>query len=282
MVRLTEVTIEPAYLLLQLTATAPTASCPHCAVPSSAVHSRYQRCLTDLPWGTRPVRIQADGAKIRLPESDLQAPHLHGAPAGACRAIRPQYHAAHRCPAGARLAARLWLSTSAATLLRLVRAALVPHTPALQAVGVDEWAWRRGRRFGTILVDLASHRILDLLPERSAAAVAAWLAQHPTISVVCRDRSPLYADGIRQGVPDAVQVVDRFYLVDNLHKAVEAFLTNQRGALQAAAVCTAQALTPPESSVPVTPMYQGRRRSAQPQQRRADAERQPRPLSRDL
>ena len=66
-------------------------------------------------------------------------------------------------------------------------------------------------------------------------AVAAWLAQHPTITVVCRDRSPLYVDGIRQGLPDAVQVVDRFHLVDNLREAVEAFLKNQRGALQAAA-----------------------------------------------
>jgi transposase len=103
--------------------------------------------------------------------------------------------------AGARLAARLRLPTSAATLLRLVRVAPRPPVPALQAVGVDEWAWRRGHRDGTIVVDLTTHRVVDLLPERSAATVAAWLAQHPTITVVCRDRSPLYADGIRQGAP---------------------------------------------------------------------------------
>ena len=120
------------------------------------------------------------------------------------------------------------------------------------------------------------HRVVDLLPDRSAASVAAWLAQHPTITVVCRDRSPLYADGIRQGAPDAVQVVDRFHLVENLREAVEAFLRNQRGALQAAAARTAQALTPLGSAVPVTPMYQGRRRSPQTQQHRAEAERQPR------
>ena len=178
--------------------------------------------------------------------------------------------------AGARLAARLRLPTSPATLLRLVRAAPVPRLPALQAVGVDEWAWRRSHRYGTILVDLAMHRVVDLLPDRSAASVAAWLAQHPTISVVCRDRSSLYADGIRQGAPDAVQVVDRFHLVENLREAVEAFLRNQRGALQAAAARTAQALTPLGSSVPVTPMYQGRRRSPKPQQHRAESERQPR------
>jgi Transposase len=133
----------------------------------------------------------------------------------------------------------------------------MPHTPALQAIGVDEGAGRRGHRYGTILVDRARHRVVDLLPDRSAASVAAWLAQHPTASVVCRDRSPLYADGLRQGAPTALQVVDRFPLVDNLREAVEAFLRTQRGALQAAAVRTAQALTPLGSAGPVTPMDSG-------------------------
>jgi hypothetical protein len=127
--------------------------------------------------------------------------------------------------AGARLAACLRLPTSPATLLRLVRAASVSTTPALQAIGVDEWAWRRGHRYGTILVDLMTHRIVDLLPDRSAASVAAWLAQHPTITVVCRDRSDLYADGIRRGAPQAVQVVDRFHLVQNLRQAFESTMT---------------------------------------------------------
>src|SRR6266540_5554790 len=87
---------------------------------------------------------------------------------------------------GARLATRLRLSTSPATLLRLIRAALGPHPPALYVVGVDEWAWRRGHRYGTILVDLATPRVVDLLSERSAATVATWLAQHPTVTVFCR------------------------------------------------------------------------------------------------
>jgi transposase len=166
--------------------------------------------------------------------------------------------------AGARLAARLRLPTSPATVLRLVRRAPVPYPPALQAVGIDEWAWRRGHRYGTILVDLATHRVVDLLPDRSAASVAAWLTQHPTITVVCRDRSDLYADGIRRGAPEAVQAVDRFHLVQNLRQVLEVFLIDHRAALQAAAVGTALALTPSPSLAPVTPMYQGRRRSPKP------------------
>lgn len=275
--RFTQVTVEQDTIQLQLTATAPTASCPGCALPSSAVHSRYQRHLTDLPWGPLAVHMQLFVRKFvcRNPNCvrRIFSERLPGLVATyarkTCRLVAAlqAIGVALGGNVGARLAARLRLPTSPATLLRLVRAALVPRTLALQAIGVDEWAWRRGPRYGTILVELVTHRVVDLLPERSAAIVAAWLARHPTITVVCRDRSPLSADGIRQGAPEAVQVVDRFHLVDNLREAVEAFMRNQRVALKAAASRTAQVLTPPGSLVPITPMYRGRRRGAHPQPR---------------
>jgi transposase len=269
-----EVDVEDESVQLQLTATAPTAACPLCGMPSSSVHSRYQRRLTDLPWGRRAVHIQLTVRKFRCRNRvcgrriftervpDLVAAygrHTHRL-VTALRAIGLTLGG----QAGARLAARLQLPTSPATLLRLVRTTPMPHTPALQAIGVDEWAWRRGHRYGSMLVDLLTHRVVDLLPDRSAAAVAAWLAEHPTITVVCRDRSGFYADGIRRGAPQAVQVVDRFHLVQTLRQALEAFLLDHRSALQAAAVGTAMALTPPTGLVSVTPVYQGRRRSPTP------------------
>jgi transposase len=275
-IRLPAVIVEEQAVQVQLTAIAPTALCPDCATPSSSVHSHDQRRLADLPWGSLAVRMQLLVRKFvcrhvtcarrlfieRLP--DFAAPFARNIMrlVNALQAIG----IALGGQAGARLAARLRLPTSAATLLRLVRAAPIPPIPALQIIGVDEWAWRRGHRYGTILVDLLTHRVVDLLPDRSAASVVAWLAQHPTLTVVCRDRSDLYADGIRRGAPEAVQVVDRFHLVHNLRQALEAFLLDHRPALQAAAVCTAMALTPPTGPVPVTPMYRGRRRSPKPAQ----------------
>jgi transposase len=273
-IRLTEVIVGDQSVQVQLTATAPTASCPDCATPSSSVHSHYQRRLADLPWGALAVRLQLLVRKFacrhvtcarrifteRLP--DVAAPYARKTMrlVNALRAIG----LALGGEAGARLAARLRLPTSASTLLRLVRASPTPHTPALQAIGVDEWAWQRGHRYGTILVDLMTHRVVDLLPDRSATTVAVWLAQHPTITVVCRDRSDLYADGIRRGAPAAVQVVDRFHLVQNLRQALEAFLIDHRSELQAAAISTAMALMPADSHVPVMPMYRGQRRSSKP------------------
>jgi len=175
---------------------------------------------------------------------------------------------------GARLAARLQLPTSPSTLLRLMRAAPMPPIPALQAVGVDEWAWRRGHRYGTILVDLLTHRVVDLLPERSAATLAAWLKQQPRITVVSRDRSDLYADGIRRGAPEAVQVVDRFHLVRNLREAIEAFLVTKRPMLQAAAVRMAQALTSLTAPVPVTPRYNGKQQCSHTRRQQQEAAQQ--------
>jgi transposase len=273
-IRLTDVIVGDQSVQVQLTAMAPTASCPGCATPSSSVHSHYQRRLAGLPWGGLGVRLQLLVRKFvcrnftcarrifteRLP--DVAAPYARKTMrlVNALRAIGMALGG----EAGARLAARLRLPTSASTLLRLVRAAPPPHTPALEAIGVDEWAWRRGHRYGTILVDLMTHRVVDLLPDRSAATVAAWLAQHPTITVVCRDRSDLYADGIRRGAPEAMQVVDRFHLVRNLRQALEAFLIDHRAVLQAAAIGTAMALMPADRHVPVMPMYRGRRRSSKP------------------
>jgi transposase len=201
--------MEQEYALLQLTSTAPTAACPCCAVSSSSIHSRYQRHLTDLPWGTCTVRIQLRARKFvcQNPRCERRIfteslPALVAAYARKTRRLITVLRAigvALGGNAGVRLAARLRLPTSPATVLRLVRTAPVPHPSALQAVGVDEWAWRRGQGYGTTLVDLQTHCVVDLLPDCSAATVVAWLAEQPTISVVCRDRSDLSADGIRPG-----------------------------------------------------------------------------------
>jgi Transposase len=284
-ISLTEVSGEDESVWLRLTATAPTAACPCCAVPSPSVHRCYQRRLTDLPWGTRAVHLQllvrqffcrnrACARRLfteRLPE--LVATYARNTPR--LITVLQARGIALGGQAGARLAARLRIVARAATLLRLVRAAPGPHPSPLHVVGIDEWAWRRGHRYGTILVDLTTPRVVDLLPDRSAATIAAWLARHPTITVVCRDRSELYADGIRRGAPQAVQVVDRFHLVQNLRQAVEAFLIDHRSALQAAAVGTAVALTPAVGPVAVRPMYRGRRRSPKPAQPQAKRPPQP-------
>jgi transposase len=117
--------------------------------------------------------------------------------------------------AGARLAHALRVPGSIRTILRLVHRAPLPTLAAPRVIGLDEWAWRRGRHFGTIVCELERHQVIDLLADRLALSVARWLQAHPSVAIVCRDRSRLYAEGIRLGAPRAIQVVDRFHLVQH-------------------------------------------------------------------
>jgi transposase len=272
-----------AHITLGLTSITTRGRCPSCSRFSAHIHSRYQRTLADLPWATFQVRLNVQVHKFfcrhkacqrrifteRLP--DIAEPWAR-------RTLRLTQSllavgVALGGQAGSRLTKRLQRPTPSASLLHVVQTAPLPQRPQLQAVGVDDWAWRRGHHYGTIFVDLETHRVVELLPDRSADSVAQWLALNPGITVVSRDRSGLYAGGITQGAPGAVQVVDRFHLVSNLREALEAFFLAHPSALKEAAAKTAQALIETVDPAPVVAMYRGRRHSPQTWQKRQDDKR---------
>ena len=133
---------------------------------------------------------------------------------------------------GERLLSRLGMAVSDDTILRAVKRINVETAAVpIRVVGVDDWAWKKGQTYGTILVDLERNGVVDLLPTRSAESLAAWLARHPEIEFISRDRQGLYADGARCGAPQAQQVADRFHLALNLGTAVEQELARHRSFL---------------------------------------------------
>ena len=137
--------------------------------------------------------------------------------------------------AGQRTAGKLGIKVSADTLLRSVRAIPDPGVKPVRVLGVDDFAFRRGHRYGTILVDQEAHRPIDILPNREAATLRTWLQGHPEIEIITRDRSLAYAEAARSGAPQAVQVADRFHILQNLREAVERALVKQHPVLRQAA-----------------------------------------------
>jgi Transposase len=125
---------------------------------------------------------------------------------------------------GERLSDKLGMGISDATLLWSLFLVPLPEVGKVRVVGVDDWSWRRGKRFGTLLVNMETHKIVDLLADREAESVKRWLAAHPEVEIVSRDRGGVYIDGATWGAPQATQVADCWHILSNLGDTVEEFL----------------------------------------------------------
>ncbi len=230
------------------------ARCPSCQTPSNSVHSSYVRHPDDLSSAGSAVKLAVLVRRFfcrnaQCPRRTFaeRLPRLLSPQARRTRRLATAQCAvalAAGAEAGSRLLKPLAMPTSADTLLRLIRRVPLPAPRNSRVVGVDDWALRKGRTYGSILVGLEAHCVVNVLPDRSTPTLTAWLRRHPDIKVLSRDRSTEYARAAALGAPDAQQVADRWHLPLNGRQMAERWLEGAHSRLRALPGVTRVSVSP--------------------------------------
>ncbi len=228
-------------LVVHIACRLPCATCPLCQQPSERIHGNYGRMVADLPCGGRRVILSLTVRKFvcgtpTCPRKIFteRLPDLVQSYARMTNRLRDALVAlglATSAEVNERLAPSLGMLVSAPTLLRHLREVACPPPKSVRILGVDDWAWKRGQTYGTLLVDLELHKSIELLPDRKEETLTAWLLTHPEIDVISRDRGGEYAAAARKGAPQAQQIADKFHILKNLRDGLKELMARQQKVL---------------------------------------------------
>ncbi|MFI8187001.1 ISL3 family transposase [Actinacidiphila glaucinigra] len=240
-VRVQSVSASTDVLVVEAMSAARPGRCPDCRKQARRIHSTYQRTLNERPLASRRVIIRlrvrryfCDRRSCSRKTFVEQVPGLserhRRSSVGLTWWLRSIAVELGGRPA-ARLCRRLRVVAGRTRLLRLLTAPTVPDR-APRVLGVDEFAFRKGCTYGTVLVDVEASQVVDVLPDRTSETFAAWLTEHPGAEIICRDRATAYTKAVREAAPHALEVADRWHLLQNLSAAVEKTCHQHRDCLR--------------------------------------------------
>ncbi|HEY4386134.1 MAG TPA: ISL3 family transposase, partial [Ktedonobacteraceae bacterium] len=221
-----------------------TALCPRCGTPGSRVHSRYVRTIADVAVGGRclvlKLRVrkwicrEASCSQQIFAERFTEVVQCYARMTDRLMKALQSIGVTTNGAEAARIASSLGMPTTAKTIIRRVLQLPVPSVGEVAKIGIDEWAWKKGHRYGTILVDLEKRRVVQLLEDRCVETSKVWLRNHAEIDLVSRDRGKIFREAATLGAPQAKQAVDRFHLQKNFAEALEKFFRKQERVLKRA------------------------------------------------
>jgi transposase len=238
-------TVSGNTVMFGLIGSTPFGSCPLCQKASSKLHSYYERKVGDLPISGKTVKLYISTRKFFCQQGSCPR-KVFAERFGSC--LKPWQRRLERsngqiqaiglsCGSkpGARVCEVIGLPVSASTALRVMKKTALPEVVTPKVLGVDDFAFKKGHTYGTILVDLEKRVPVDLLPDREGKTLEEWLKAHPGVEVVTRDRSAVYANAITTACPTAIQVADRWHLLKNLSENLEKLLDSERSLIKEAA-----------------------------------------------
>jgi len=248
-------------VMITARAASPTAPCPCCGTVSKRVHSHYRRTLRDLPASGRPVHLVMQVRRFFCEESTCRrkifAERFPSLTLPRVKFTKRLQEALREMgfelggEAGARLSKKLSYPGSPDTILRLVKQTQLSTTSPPRVVGIDDWSWKRGLRYGTLICDLESNRPIDVLADRSVQTVSTWFEERPSVEIVSRDRSSEYAAAISKGAPQALQVADLWHIAKNLSESVQTLLARCRAEIRRGLQTQATLEQEPEEAEPI-------------------------------
>jgi transposase len=231
------------HLTLNVSSTQTLARCPLCANPTTRIHSRYKRTLVDLPCVNYGLTLVMQVCKFFCDNADCirrifteRIPEVSkpwGRKTSRLGQRLQKIGLALGGAAGTRLCRQIGIVACGSTLLNHLKKLSLPKLAVPKILGVDDFAFRKGKRYGTILVDLELNQPIALLADRKAETLTDWLLQHPGVEILSRDRSKTYKSGMDKGAPTATQVADRFHLVQNLEETLEKVFSSYGNELKA-------------------------------------------------